>query len=47
MGFALQIIEAKELIKDTVTDSCMLNDVCSTWREWADEHDIITDDSGV
>lgn len=47
MGFALQFIEGQDLIKDTVSDSCMLNDVCTTWRDWASEHDIVTDDSGV
>lgn len=47
MGFALQFIEAQPLIKDTVSDSCMLNNVCTTWRNHADLNDIITDDSGV
>ncbi|KAF1349911.1 multicopper oxidase-domain-containing protein [Delphinella strobiligena] len=47
MGFALQFVEAQDLIADTVTNSCILNDVCSCWRDWADDNDIDVDDSGV
>ncbi|KAH0353669.1 laccase precursor, partial [Aureobasidium melanogenum] len=47
MGFALQFIEGQEQIKDTVTDTCFLNDVCDTWRPWAQEKGIYVDDSGV
>ncbi|KAK6008545.1 hypothetical protein QM012_000448 [Aureobasidium pullulans] len=47
MGFALQFIEGQEQIKDTVTDTCFLNDVCDTWRPWAEEKGIWVDDSGV
>ncbi|KAI5203887.1 hypothetical protein E4T39_03894 [Aureobasidium subglaciale] len=47
MGFALQFIEGQELIKDSVADTCLVNDVCTTWRPWAQEKGIITDDSGV
>ncbi|KAH0354598.1 laccase precursor, partial [Aureobasidium melanogenum] len=47
MGFALQFIEGQELIKDTVTDTCFLNDVCDSWRPWAKEKGIYVDDSGV
>ncbi|KAI4725634.1 hypothetical protein E4T49_06650 [Aureobasidium sp. EXF-10728] len=47
MGFALQFIEGKEQIKDTVTDTCLVNDVCNNWRPWAQEKGIYVDDSGV
>ncbi|KAJ9619830.1 hypothetical protein H2203_008101 [Taxawa tesnikishii (nom. ined.)] len=47
MGFALQIIEGQEYIKGNVSDTCMLDDTCATWRKWADNHDLSTDDSGV
>ena len=47
MGFALQFIVGKEQIKDTVSDTCLLNDVCTTWRPWAQEKGIYVDDSGV
>ncbi|KAI5247699.1 hypothetical protein E4T43_01796 [Aureobasidium subglaciale] len=47
MGFALQFIEGQELIKDSVADTCLVNDVCTTWRPWAHENGIHTDDSGV
>lgn len=47
MGFALQFIEGKEQIKNTVSDTCLLNDVCTTWRPWAQEKGIYVDDSGV
>ena len=47
MGFALQFIEAQDQIKDTVTDSCSLNNVCANWRDWSREKNIHTDDSGI
>ncbi|KAI5204917.1 hypothetical protein E4T38_04493 [Aureobasidium subglaciale] len=47
MGFALQFIEGQELIKDSVANTCLVNDVCTTWRPWAQENGIHTDDSGV
>ncbi|CAD0041712.1 unnamed protein product [Aureobasidium pullulans] len=47
MGFALQFIEGKEQIKNTVSDTCLLNDVCTTWRPWTQEKGIYVDDSGV
>jgi FtsP/CotA-like multicopper oxidase with cupredoxin domain len=47
MGFALQFISGQEQIKDTVTDTCLVNDVCNNWRPWAQEKGIYTDDSGV
>ncbi|THZ08837.1 hypothetical protein D6C93_00326 [Aureobasidium pullulans] len=47
MGFALQFIEGKEQIKNTIQDTCLLNDVCDTWRPWAKEKGIYVDDSGV
>ena len=47
MGFALQIIEAKEQIRETVTDSCQLEGTCKTWNQYATLNHVVTDDSGV
>lgn len=47
MGFALQFIENQEGINDTITDSCLLDDTCATWRDWAGANSLVTDDSGV
>lgn len=47
MGFALQFIENQDGINDTISDSCLLDNTCATWRDWADEKGIVTDDSGV
>ncbi|KAI9708583.1 MAG: hypothetical protein M1820_003801 [Bogoriella megaspora] len=47
MGFAMQIIEAQDLIKPTVTDSCLLDDTCKSWRKYATGNDIKVTDSGV
>ncbi|WPG98512.1 laccase-2 [Acrodontium crateriforme] len=34
-GFALQIIENLDGIKDTVHNSCLLNDTCTAWKKYA------------
>jgi len=47
MGFALQIIEAKEQIRETVTDSCQLEGTCKTWNQYAELNHIVAHDSGV
>ncbi|KAI7644242.1 Laccase-3, partial [Hortaea werneckii] len=47
MGFALQIIENREGINETVHDTCMLQDTCKNWREYAREFDVFAEDSGV
>ncbi|KAK5124865.1 hypothetical protein LTR85_001055 [Meristemomyces frigidus] len=47
MGFALQIIENLEAIKDTVTDTCLLQDTCKAYNAYATEFDITTNDSGI
>jgi FtsP/CotA-like multicopper oxidase with cupredoxin domain len=47
MGFALQIIEAKEEIKETVTDSCQLEGTCKTWNQYATLNHVVAHDSGV
>lgn len=47
MGFALQIIEAKEQIKETVTDSCQLEGTCKTWNQYAEQNHVYAHDSGV
>lgn len=47
MGFALQIIEAKDEIKKTVKNSCQLDGTCSKWHEYAKKFDIVVGDSGV
>ncbi|KAI7708666.1 Laccase-3 [Hortaea werneckii] len=47
MGFALQIIENQEGINETVHDTCMLQDTCKNWREYAREFDVFAEDSGV
>lgn len=47
MGFALQIIEAKEQIRETVTDSCQLGGTCKSWNQYATLNHVYTDDSGV
>jgi len=47
MGLALQIIENLDGIKDTVTDSCLLEDTCKAYREYATEYDLTTNDSGI
>jgi hypothetical protein len=45
MGFALQIIEAKDQIKETVQDSC--HGTCKSWNKYAELNHIVVDDSGV
>lgn len=49
MGFALQIIENLEGIKDTVQDECQMEEVCKSWKAYANAYDVFTDDidSGV
>ena len=47
MGFALQIIEAKEQIAETVTDSCQLEGTCKTWNQYATLNHVVAHDSGV
>lgn len=47
MGFALQIIEAKEQIRETVTDSCQLEGTCKTWNQYAEKNHVYAHDSGV
>ena len=47
MGFALQIIEAKEQIAETVTDSCQLEGTCKTWNQYAEQNHVYAHDSGV
>ncbi|RMY92653.1 hypothetical protein D0862_09427 [Hortaea werneckii] len=47
MGFALQIIENQEGINETVDDTCMLQDTCKNWRDYAREFDVFAEDSGV
>ncbi|KXT07393.1 hypothetical protein AC578_435 [Pseudocercospora eumusae] len=47
MGFALQIIEGIEEIEGTVRNRKQMDDVCSSWAEYARDNSIHTDDSGV
>ena len=47
MGFALQIIEAKDQIKETVLDSCQLDGTCKSWNRYAELNHVIVNDSGV
>jgi len=47
MGLALQIVEQKSKIPSTVTDSCVLQNTCSTWDNYATANDIQVLDSGV
>lgn len=47
MGFALQIVEQKSKIPNTVTDSCALQNTCSAWSNYATANNIQVLDSGV
>jgi len=47
MGFALQIIEGLEEIKETVEYACQNEDNCDAWHAYAEEYDIIVTDSGI
>lgn len=47
MGFALQIIERKEEIRETVTDSCQLGGTCKSWNQYATLNHVVPHDSGV
>ena len=47
MGFALQIIEAKDQIKTTITDSCGSDNTCKKYIDYATANNIVTSDSGV
>lgn len=47
MGFALQIIENLEGI--VIDDSCQLEDVCDSWKTYANQYNVLNApfDSGV
>lgn len=45
MGFALQIIENLDGIK--VENPALLESTCSSYRSYANEYSIVTDDSGI
>ncbi|OCK84645.1 multicopper oxidase [Lepidopterella palustris CBS 459.81] len=47
MGFALQILEQKSRIVETISDSCVLGDTCSTWDTYMTANNIQVLDSGV
>ncbi|KAK3673985.1 hypothetical protein LTR78_006187 [Recurvomyces mirabilis] len=47
MGFALQIIEAQDLINSTAIDTCAMDNTCKKYNEYASEFDIVMHDSGV
>ena len=50
MGFALQIIENLEGIKDTVKNAKQLEDTCTSWNAYAKQYNVVPDlfeDSGV
>ncbi|KAK5135794.1 hypothetical protein LTR08_004620 [Meristemomyces frigidus] len=47
MGFALQIIENLDGIKDTVADTCLLQDTCRDYNAYAEPLHIISHDSGI
>ncbi|KAK5110025.1 hypothetical protein LTR62_006392 [Meristemomyces frigidus] len=47
MGFALQIIEAQDLIPGTVADVPLMDKVCRNYNSYATEFDVVTPDSGV
>ncbi|KAJ9667384.1 hypothetical protein H2201_002585 [Coniosporium apollinis] len=47
MGFALQIVEMQDKIRDTIDDSCMLEDTCKAWNKYAKSNGVFTWDSGV
>lgn len=47
MGFALQIVEAKDMISDIVTDSCTIDKTCDGWKKWVARTGYKQHDSGV
>lgn len=47
MGFALQIIENLDGIADTIKYPGQIEDVCSSWTDYANAYNIVTSDSGV
>lgn len=47
MGFALQIIEGLEDIKDTVEYACQMEENCETWHAYQTANNIQVTDSGV
>ncbi|ORY04117.1 Cupredoxin [Clohesyomyces aquaticus] len=47
MGFALQVLEAKDMIKDTIKDAGMMGYTCRKWNEWVSWIDYRQLDSGV
>jgi FtsP/CotA-like multicopper oxidase with cupredoxin domain len=47
MGFALQIVEGKSMIGDTVKDGDVLRDTCKKWTDWTGGVGFSQMDSGV
>lgn len=47
MGFAAQILEGQNMIKDTVKDECALYSTCAKWNKWVEERGFKQHDSGV
>jgi hypothetical protein len=49
MGFALQILEGQDMIKDTVSreDECAMYGTCAKWNEWVASRGFKQHDSGV
>ncbi|KAF2468474.1 uncharacterized protein BDR25DRAFT_231537 [Lindgomyces ingoldianus] len=47
MGFAIQILESKDRIKDTIQDTCMMQNMCRAWNEWVEGKKYEQFDSGV
>lgn len=47
MGFALQIIEGEDMVKDTVKDQCAIEGTCKAWKNWVGINAFEQVDSGV
>jgi hypothetical protein len=47
MGFALQVLEAKDKIVDTISDPGMMGYTCKRWNEWVDSSKYKQWDSGI
>jgi hypothetical protein len=49
MGFALQVIEDLKGIKDTVSNSCQMEEACKAWHSYAPTsvYDKKAPDAGV
>jgi hypothetical protein len=47
MGFALQILEGRSKIKDTVKDVCALYGTCANWNKWVAERGFKQYDTGA